>query len=364
MNERDLLVHGVAWIEGRFGYNTHARNFFDRLSRLKATTVTPLVGLDGPIDADNVLIEGVFSGERDIVSIALLFGVFAEQALAGASGPRIGYTVWESTRYPEDWLRSLESMDRVWVPTHWGRDVLLANGMAPGLVSVVPEGVDAAVFNPDVSPAEAIASSPGFKFLNIGRYEKRKGTRDLILAFDAEFGTNDDVLLVIACDNPHATDFDLTREIRSLGLRHPENLVFVPPVARHDSLVGLYTACDAFVSPFRAEGWGLPIMEAMACDLPVIVTDYSGPTEFLGDHAYRLDYNLVDIDEPYFEVSSGNLGQWAEPDFMHLRHQMREVFQNREKASELGRRGGQHAREKFSWEMAAQVAARLIEELV
>lgn len=43
----------------------------------------------------------------------------------------------------------------------------------------------------------------------------------------------------------------------------------------------LYAAADAFVLPTRGEGWGLPIMEAMAMGLPTIATNWSGPSEFM-----------------------------------------------------------------------------------
>ena len=44
---------------------------------------------------------------------------------------------------------------------------------------------------------------------------------------------------------------------------------------------GLYAASDAFVLPSRGEGWGLPVMEAMAMAKPVLVTNYSGPTALM-----------------------------------------------------------------------------------
>jgi glycosyltransferase involved in cell wall biosynthesis len=46
-------------------------------------------------------------------------------------------------------------------------------------------------------------------------------------------------------------------------------------------LADLYRACDVFVLPTRAEGWGLPLIEAVAAGLPIITTMHSGHTEFL-----------------------------------------------------------------------------------
>ena len=55
------------------------------------------------------------------------------------------------------------------------------------------------------------------------------------------------------------------------------------------ALRNLYAAADAFVLPTRGEGWGLPIAEAMAMALPVIATNWSGPTALLSaDNSFAL----------------------------------------------------------------------------
>ena len=46
-------------------------------------------------------------------------------------------------------------------------------------------------------------------------------------------------------------------------------------------LRALYARADVFVLPTRGEGWGLPAVEAMAMAVPVIATNFSGPTEFM-----------------------------------------------------------------------------------
>jgi len=352
------LVHAIGWFDGRYGYNVHTRGLFEALSRHLPVVSSPIVGLEGPQDADKPLVAQHF-GDRPIASIALIYGSLMN-VLKGASGTRIAYTVWESTHLPDDWMPSLAIADRIWTATPWGKRVFVANGLPAERIDVVPEGVDPALFNPEMPPTDGLAPTSATRFLAIGRWEKRKGISELIKAFDDEFGPDDNVELVVAGIHAHRPDLDLRAELRALRLQRPGRLKIIPTVARHSTFATLYTACDVFVAPTRAEGWGLPVIEAMACGLPTIVTGYGGPTAFIGTHAYRIDHRLVPVDVDFFERADGDFGEWAEPDWRHLRHLMRHVLQNPEEARDRGLRGSEHVRRHFSWDQAAARAADLV----
>ncbi len=356
-----LLIHAIGWFDGRYGYNVHTRGLFDALSRRLPVLATPIHLRSGPVDEDKAAVAAHFA-DRRIATIALIYGSLMS-VLDGAAGTRIAYTVWESTRLPDAWMAPLAAADRIWTATAWGKRVFAGNGFDPARIDVVPEGVDPAVFHPDVAPTGAFPRGP-FKFLAIGRWERRKGMAELVQAFDREFGDRDDVVLVLAGLYAGRRDLDLGAELRALGLRRPDRLKIVPPVDTHRTFAGIYTACDAFLAPSRAEGWGLPVIEAMACGLPAIVTGYSGPTEFIDRHAWRIDHRLVAIDDPFFERADGDLGMWAEPDWEHFRHLMREVFERPERARERGLAGSAHVRERYSWDRAAAVAEDRLRRLL
>lgn len=357
----DLLVHAIGWFDGRFGYNVHTRGLFDALSRRLPVVASPLYVKSGPVEEDKAAVAALL-GRRRTATVALLYGSMTD-VLDGAAGPRIAYTVWESTHLPDDWFEPLGRADRIWTTTAWGKRVFAANGFDAARIDVVPEGVDPALFHPDVPPVNAFPAAP-FKFLAIGRWERRKGMAELVQAFDREFGDRDDAVLVLAGLYAGRLDLDLGAELRALNLRRPDRLKVVPPVDTHRVFAGIYTACDAFVAPSRAEGWGLPVIEAMACGLPTIVTGYSGPTEFIAEHAWRIEHRLAPVDQPYFTRADGDFGLWAEPDWGHLRHLMREVYERRAEARERGRAGSAHVRRAFSWERAAAVAEDRIRRLL
>eukprot|EP01052_Picozoa_sp_SAG31_P022704 SAG31_NODE_1820_length_7198_cov_3.163122_5_plen_133_part_00 len=58
-----------------------------------------------------------------------------------------------------------------------------------------------------------------------------------------------------------------------------------------EQMRNLYASSDAFVLPSRGEGWGLPVMEAMAMGKPVLVTNYSGPAEMMSsENSYPIGW--------------------------------------------------------------------------
>ncbi|ETR72809.1 MAG: hypothetical protein OMM_01428 [Candidatus Magnetoglobus multicellularis str. Araruama] len=150
-----------------------------------------------------------------------------------------------------------------------------------------------------------------------------------------------------------------------LQLNCPEKILLINPVKEHQSVAQLYASCDAFLFPSRAEGWGLPIIEAMACGLPTIVTNYSGQTEYLTEEmAYLLDYTLEDIQIPFFEAKDGNFGQWARPDMNQFRYYLRYIYENQDEARHKGLFASQRVHENWTWEHAAKIAVKEIEDLL
>jgi glycosyltransferase involved in cell wall biosynthesis len=188
----------------------------------------------------------------------------------------------------------------------------------------------------------------------------------LLRAFLQEFSGADDValyLLIHAYQSGSDFGGKIHRFMNSSGMQQPVGgWAEVRVVDEHipqSSLPRLYKAADAFVLPSRGEGWGRPVVEAMAMELPVIVTNWSGPTEYLTEeNGYPLDVDrMSEVTEGPFK---GHL--CFEPSIDHLRALMRRVFVDREEAGIKGRKAREDMVERFSPEVVARIVADQIQQ--
>jgi len=139
-------------------------------------------------------------------------------------------------------------------------------------------------------------------------------------------------------------------------------VVFLARVAQSE-LPSVYQQAHAFVLPSRGEGWGRPHVEAMAMGLPVVATNWSGPTEYLTE---RNGYPLpLDDDQPLVQVREGAFKGhlWANPSVRHLRALLRDIKTNPSKAKAKGLLARREMVEKYSPAVLGQQVKSLLREL-
>jgi glycosyltransferase involved in cell wall biosynthesis len=279
-------------------------------------------------------------------------------------GLRIQWVVFESTRIPVDVLRSADMADVVWVPSAWGRDVLIANGIDALKIDVVPEGVDHNRFH----PYGRVSESRPFRFLMVGKYEIRKSYPEVFRAFKAEFGNNHAVELVIKSDYFRDGDIKAQQMIADLRSHAFENWRLNWGYVDLNAIADMYRTADVFLSAPRGEAWGLPIIEAAASGLPIISTMYSGQAEFLQSiqsSVVSVDYDMdaVDCDEykGYYPFPDGNWGEWAVPKIESIRHSMRFAYENYLDLAPKALKNSAAIRTRFSWSTSADHAVTALE---
>ena len=159
------------------------------------------------------------------------------------------------------------------------REIQRCTGLPDSRITVTPLGYDEQMFKPGPCP-------PGSKeppyLLHVGQQYPHKNLRRLIQAF-AEVAELYPELRLVLAGKPHSTETPVLKAlVQKLGLQgRVEFRSYVP----YAELPDLYRGALAFVYPSLWEGFGLPILEAMACGTAVITSYGSGTEEVAGDAA-------------------------------------------------------------------------------
>jgi glycosyltransferase involved in cell wall biosynthesis len=269
---------------------------------------------------------------------------------------------WEYGPPPLEWVRAqAEWIDEVWVASTHVRDGMIAGGMDPQRLALVPLGVDPQRFRPGAEPLDLGDRAPGVRLLFVGGLIWRKGIDLLLGAYLRAFRSTDDVTLVLkdfGGRGPYVPQEALAR-VREIQAdpRAPRILHLTDDLPDAD-MPRLYAACDALVMPYRGEGYCLPIAEAMACGLPAIVPDRGAARDFCGPTTAV----LVPAREVAMEshMIGGMLiagrPSVVEVEVADLVAAMRGVLDAPERSAALGAAAAAHIRAGHTWEHTARAA--------
>lgn len=246
----------------------------------------------------------------------------------------VGYVVWETDRLPPNRIAALALLDALWTPSCFTLALLSRHHRdvtrVPHVVERRPAGNEAL----DAMRARVQHDERLFYFYAITRGDDpRKNLPALLGAFERLRAERDDVRLIVKqYGEPSAVE-------------HIEGVIGIGEQLSDDGIAALHTLGDVLVSPHRAEGWGLPLSDAMAHGNPVIATDYSGSRDFLSElEGYPVPYRLVAIDADVAEA----FPKWSE--------QMRWAAVDEEALLDAMRRAhAQRGRDERGWRASAIV---------
>ncbi len=275
---------------------------------------------------------------------------------------KLMYMAWEESVFPASRVTEMNKhLHGVMTASSFTKEILRRSGVQVPIV-VVPNALDDKFLSYTPKPYP-LKTKKKVKFLHISSARIRKGVDVMLRAYFNSFTADDDVVLIIkSFPGPDNTVNDQLGKLRKDYPNGPEVLHIFDPNLSEEELIDLTAMADACVYPTRAEGFGLPIAEAMFLKRPTIVTGYSGHMDFCDeDSALLVDYEIQDASDSEMV----NIGaKWAEPDQKDLEAKLRYVYENigSEKLKELGNEAYEYV-EHLTWKDSAELAWEFIEEI-
>ena len=220
----------------------------------------------------------------------------------------------EGTICSQEWIKHCEAMDHVIVPSNFSRDTFVRCGLDEGKISAIGEAYSCG-FEKTQGADELdnmLSSLPtSFNFLLFGQLTgqnpetDRKNTFWGLKWFAEEFRNDPDVGIVVKTNMGRMTTIDRERTTKLFNGLLKE--IKQGPYPRFYMAHGLMDKNEisrlfqnekiqALLAPTRGEGWGLPILDAAVCGLPVIATNHSGHLDFLKKIKFLpVDYKVSQV---------------------------------------------------------------------
>lgn len=277
----------------------------------------------------------------------------------------VGLTMGEVDGIPPLWAKHCNLMNIVFVPSSFNYQTFFSSGVKQEKLRILPLGVDSDFFTPEGEKLVLEKTEGKFVFLSVGEWVPRKGFDLLLRAFAREFSVHDDVCLVLRCHS-NSSDYDpkgtsiaksLATIVRKEKKENAPQVELIPFALDTARMPALYRSVHCFVQATRGEGWNMPVFEALASGVPVITTNWSAHTDYLGqDVAYLIEIEGMEA----VPFSGSSLDQiylgyrWARPSIEHLGFLMRQVYEKYGEAKQKAQQGMAMVRKNLKWDLCGK----------
>jgi len=266
---------------------------------------------------------------------------------------------WEESGFPAQWMSAFNrKLDGITVmSTHVQKVLIDAGCHLP--TAVVGLGVDhwerIVAQQPDIQYDYAVT------FLHVSSCFPRKGIDALLNAWSEAFSADDDVALIIKTfPNPH---HDIEAHIAHVRANTPNAapIHLILDDLQPPALKALYEQCDVMVLPSHAEGFGLPMAEAVLSGMMVIATDWSGQQDVMrGDGFIAIDYDFERADTHFNLFDS----VWARPKQEALVSALQQTVNiDSDTRSRLAAQSAECLTARFQWHGVARGTADFVRQL-
>lgn len=378
-NAKKVLVRGP--VLTRSGYGTHARQVVRHLFDLQDAGApldirfevlpwgnTPWIF---KADVDNGLIGRIIGSsnptELQQYDVSVQIQLPNEWDVNKAKY-NIGVTAGvETTLCSPKWIEAINKMDLVIVPSEFTKKTFMDSGKITTEIRVVAESFIDEILDDNIPALDLENVQTPFNFLVFGQItgnnpeNERKNLFYTIKWFCDVFAKNPNVGLVIKTNSGRNTVIDRYRTqnllndvLAKAGYNNVPKIYLLHGEMSNKDVAGLYKnpKIKALVTLSRGEGFNIPALEAAASGLPVIATNWSAHTEFLGKGKFiSVEKTLVPVHESRID---GNIfiagSKWAAPSEEEAKRRMKKFHESSQVPVEWAKDLQKILREQYSFE--------------
>lgn len=279
----------------------------------------------------------------------------------------IARVFWETDKLPPAFAENIELCDEIWTGSAYNAAAIKNSGVTKP-IKIVPQAIDTSLDIGKVKPYILPIADDTLKFYSIFEWTERKNPLALLEAYWRAFP--EEKWKVSLSIKTYVDSFDKGKHDEILQaikrLKNHLGLSYYAPVQLYRNLMDrpqiyrFHKSFDVFVSAHRGEGWGIPQMEAMYFNNPIISTNCGGIHEYLHD---TMNAYLVGSVQVSLTQNSRNQQwylddqKWAQIDIEELRETFLSAYNNKFLTETIGLNGGAKVREAFSPDV---VGARML----
>lgn len=364
-----MHVHHVGMLRSKASWTKVVRNHLAELKRGgHVVTTQPVAGslYDSSVSLPESLAD-IEVRPADDPDLTLTFLPPTEYDRITTDAPLVGLLVYEATRWPREWVDAAKRhLDAVSVQSEFCENGLVASGFPAEDVFLVPNGYDESVYHPPSTPDH----DGTFRPLFVGTPARRKGLDTFLAAIPDAFGPDDDVEVLLKI-TPYDDDEvaasshviqDWQRRCADLSDAGYDVRLCTDFLSEQE-MAALYREGDVLCLPTMGEGFGITPLEAMACGTPPVVTDWSGPTDFVdADSGFLLaEYERVKASDRFLlnPPSVPNDGYMMSPSVSELAETLARASDDPGRVRDRGRTASERVT-SFRWsETSGKLAIHL-----
>lgn len=259
----------------------------------------------------------------------------------------IGYWYWEMPELPSQFDDAFAFVDEVWVATEYVKTAISQRTNKP--VTLIPPNVNVDS-NVTGKREQFNIKEDSFAFFHMSdvlSMPERKNPLGVIQAFKTAFGEEPtkNVQLILKISNTSRQP-EIAETIKK-AIDDDPRIKLIEGYLTREEINALISCVDAYVSLHRAEGFGLPIAEAMGYGKVAIATNWSGNVDFMNsENALPVDYELITLNEDIGPYEKGQ--KWAEPCIDDAANKMKRIAEDKVLATKLGKKAEQTIKSAYS----------------